>query len=217
MRRVWAILAMVMTGGMVSLSAEGATPQYHFADIGTLGGFTSGLFSINSSGTAVGYSYTAARDHSHLIVFSGGVMTDLGLLLGGDTSGNAISNAGQLAGRAETSSGTPHGFVYSAGVTTDLRPLGMDTANAINSAGQAAGMTVNEHPALYSGGVVTDMGVSGEALGINDSAVVVGYYSTGAYDPLSNAIVHGFAYLGGAVTDLGSLGGTQGQIGRAHV
>src|ERR1051326_8647855 len=180
MRRVWAIFVTVMAGGMVSLPAEGATPQYHFTDMGSLGGGVSYAFGINSSGVVVGSSNTAA-DPGHYSLFTytvGGGMVNLGKLLGGDTSGNAINNAGQLAGRAEDSTGgTVRGFIYTNGAVSYL-PTSMYSANAINTFAQAAGTTTSIHPALYSGGTVTDLGVSGDALGINDSAAVVGYYYT---------------------------------------
>jgi probable HAF family extracellular repeat protein len=66
-----------------------------------------------------GYVHSAA----HAFLDSGGVVTDLGSIGGGDhtyTEAYGINGAGQVTGYSTAADGTQHAFVYSAGVMNDL-------------------------------------------------------------------------------------------------
>ena len=90
-------------------------------------------------------------------------------------------------------------------------------ANGLNDLGQVVGGIDNGNPGpnytsrgyVWSGGVGTVLptlgGARGEALGINNSGVVVGdsYTAAGNSSPR-----HAFTYAGGVLTDLGTLAGT---------
>jgi len=111
---------------------------------------------------------------------------------------------------------------------TDLGALsgGASYAYGINSLGQVVGYSSTTTPAyadhafLYSGGVMTDLGTLGgtmgkgsRAYGINDSGQVVGMSAYMAppslpEHPMPYQIFRAFLYSGGAMTDLGTLGGT---------
>src|SRR5438874_4304950 len=69
---------------------------------------------------------------------AGYAITDLGALGGTTSWANAINNAGQVVGNAQTAGGLYHPFLYSGGVMTDLAPSFNDNcgATAINDSGQ---------------------------------------------------------------------------------
>ncbi|TMH64710.1 MAG: hypothetical protein E6H48_16400 [Betaproteobacteria bacterium] len=72
----------------------------------------------------------------------GGSMLDLGTLGGSNGSGTAINVSGQIAGFAETSSGSTHAFRYSSGTMVDLGVLAGGSFSAgfgIDNNGQVVG------------------------------------------------------------------------------
>jgi probable HAF family extracellular repeat protein len=87
---------------------------------------------INGSGQIAG------SNGSHAILYSRGMITDLGTLGGRNSYGNAINDSGQVAGTSYIANNTNlHAFLYSGGRMIDLGTLGEDSyANAINSSGQ---------------------------------------------------------------------------------
>jgi len=89
----------------------------------------------------VGGAYLASG-YSHAFLYSGGAMSDLGVLSGGKTSeAYSINESGQVAGTSNNTSGNWRAFVYSGGAMTDLGTFGgsMATAYAINDAGDVVG------------------------------------------------------------------------------
>lgn len=173
------------------------------------GGSVSDATAINSTGQVVGWSrIDAGNSSSHAFLYSGGVMTDLGTLLAGNSTANGINDSGQVVGLAYA---TGHAFLYSGGVVTDLGTLGgsVSAANGINNSGQVAGWSnppgdATQHAFLYSGGVMTDLGTFGgsrsDALAINNSGQVVGLSQT------ASGGLDAFLYSEGVMTDLGALG-----------
>ena len=161
---------------------------------------------INASGQIVGGS----------ILYSNGVVTNLGALPGDTLSqATAINASGQVAGLSYIAGNAyGHAFLYSGGVMTDLGTLGgsYSQASGINASGHVVGSAYTrggfQHAFLYSGGVMTDLGTLGgsysQASGINASGQVVGS-STLAGAALS----HAFLYSGGVMTDLGAPSGSQ--------
>ena len=136
---------------------------------------------------------------------------DLGNLNGLYGIGNDINNGGQVACYAISASGHNHGFLYSAGLYTDLSPLGGtdNNAAAINDNGQVVGYRTASglyKAFVYSSGTMTTLSINANyssAQAINNNGLIVGEYgmSTG------NSDIHGFLYNAGTVTDLGGLGG----------
>ena len=161
---------------------------------------------INNSGQIVGASSGSVED---AVVYSGGVLTELGTLGGSLSVATAINASGQVAGYSMRADGTEHAFLYSNGVMRDLGTLGgaLSHANAINAGGEIVGFADTAdgswHAFLYSGGFMLDLGTLGgphsEALGINTSGQVVGY--SGLAGGANNA----FIYSNGVMTALNSL------------
>jgi probable HAF family extracellular repeat protein len=94
-----------------------------------------------------------------------------------------------VVGYGTAGTGTTKGFLYSAGVYTELLPPGwsVSQASGINDSGAVVGYGIDSTGAekgfLYSAGVYTDIippgwGMS-QASGINDSGAVVGHGTTG--------------------------------------
>lgn len=120
-------------------------------DIGTILDTTgkSTAFGINDFGAVVGQSNTpGGLGFDHAFLYSGGRMTDLGVLPGfQQSSAVAINNAGQIVGSVQSgslvsSNSNSHGFLYSGGVMRDIGTLSggnFVVPFAINNAGQVVG------------------------------------------------------------------------------
>lgn len=147
--------------------------------------------------------------------------TDLGSLGGGYTLVNGLNAAGQVVGVSSTGSAF-HAFVWEDGRMRDLGTLGGggSQANAISSSGQVTGYAALApvdgraaiHAFRYGGGALADLGAlraGSHSFGraINASGQVAG---DAAIIPEYNA--HAFrASPGGAMTDLGTLGGVNSE------
>ncbi len=189
-------------------------------DLGTLGGDDSAAFGINGSGQVVGQANSSAGSLDQAFLWTQGAgMVDLGTLGGASSAANAINASGQVAGQSDMASGFVHAFLWSQ--SGGLRDLGIlpggqqSGANAINSAGEIAGWAnvgTSDHAITWTqnGGLV-DLGITAScgstAFGINDSAVVVGWFNNSAGCSFTS---HGFSWThGGGFKDLGVLSGGQ--------
>jgi probable HAF family extracellular repeat protein len=116
---------------------------------------------INASGQIVGYSNPAGAtvDVMHGFLYSGGSMSDLGVLSGGAWSqANGINTWGQVVGEADNGAGSYDGFVYFGGGMTDLNNLLDSTgsgwqicdATAVNDSGQITGWGYNADGYLHA-------------------------------------------------------------------
>jgi probable HAF family extracellular repeat protein len=105
--------------------------------------------------------------------------------LGANTYGQAINNAGQIAGYYVNAAGVNRPFIWSHETLTDLETLGGSAGQAfgINSSGQVVGQSnltgdASYHATLWSNGTITDLGTLGgqtsSASGINDSGQISG-------------------------------------------
>jgi len=195
-------------------------------DLGSLPGGDGGQVGfINDAGQMAGVACTTTnplvclgQGVFHAILYSNGVLTDLGTLGGVSSRSRGLNNAGQVTGISTVSplSSASHAFLYSDGVMTDLGTLGgtnsevRPLATVINDAGQIAGFSqlpgnVAQHAFLYSGGLMTDVGTLGgtisQSTGINNNGQVTGY---SRITPTSTA-THAFLYSGGVLADLNNL------------
>ena len=125
-----------------TLGAGAQVPTYVGSDINS--DFTPS--GINAKGQMAGNIFvpdSGGTYRSHAALYSGGVITDLGVLPGGTTSeATGINASGQIVGDGDISSGVTHAFLYSGGVMTDLGTLprgAYSYATAINDAGQITG------------------------------------------------------------------------------
>ncbi|WP_428559008.1 MAG: hypothetical protein ACP59X_13155 [Solidesulfovibrio sp. DCME] len=160
--------------GACFLVASGAPHAFLYSgsimqDIGTLPfPYTSGSYAygINSSGQAVGYSYSSGGTiRTRAFLYSDGAMQDLGVLAGGDNStAAAINRYGHVAGSSTIASGYTHAFLYSDGVMLDLgvtEGAVESFAMGINASGQVVGYTLSltngNRAFLYSGGTMYDL------------------------------------------------------------
>jgi probable HAF family extracellular repeat protein len=223
-RRSGQVLALLVVAASTAVSSRAIGVEYHVTDLGTLSGGTSSVAAgINNNGQIVGDSATSSGD-THAFVYSGGTMTDLGVLTSGYhySDGRGINDSGQTVGSSAISiTGGISGqlrpiIVPSGGTMTSLGSLGggYGFANGINNLGQVAGLSTlgdgsTTQAFLYSSGTMTDLGSFAgtsdysDAYGINNHTQVVGVST-------SNGIARGFIWQSGTMTDLGDLQGGAG-------
>jgi probable HAF family extracellular repeat protein len=190
------------------LSGQENSPHprsYRLVEIGTFGGPWSGYNAgpiVNRKGTVVGAADTDSLDPyfpncfndcfvTHAWKWHGGKLVDLGALPNGFSSWtNAINSQGLVVGQSQNGEIDPD-----TGVPSFV-------------------------PTVWKGGSAIDLGTFGGSFGIaaqvNDQGVVVGCAENGIQDPTGFAAavnlvgtteLHAFRWTGGALKDLGTLGG----------
>ncbi len=157
---------------------------------------------INSSGVIVGTTSSGVTE------WSGGQATSLHI----PGYGNAINDAGQVAGAYQASASELHAFVSTNDKLRDLGTLGgnWSSADAINSKGQIAGVSLlangSAHAFVWDGSGLSDIGTLGGAnsyaSGINNHGQVVGTAQT------SEGYLNAFSWSSKGMVDLGTLGGS---------
>ena len=251
------------------LAAQGQVTHfrhYKLFDVGTFGGpasylaFSNGVTSpgainqiLNNQGTVVGWADTATPDPlapncfspfndcflSHAFQWKKGVLTNLGVLPGGDGSFALwISDNGLIAGEASNGILDPlfPGFaegravLWKDGQILDLGTLGGNESSAfsVNNRGQVVGVAVNTIPDpfsffgtelrafLWQDGAMQDLGTLGGpeawALFVNERGQVAGFATTNAvFNPITLSLTTDpFLWEHGTMRDLGTLGGTLG-------
>jgi probable HAF family extracellular repeat protein len=181
-------------------------------DIGTLGGDFARAQSVTRCGHVTGWS-GRADGLSHTFLFDNAIH-DLGTLGATDSSGSSISSCGKSTGSASTAGGETHAFLYDSKVLRDLGSFGGDSFGmAVNALGQVAGYAYGPGNAWFhafladsrTGAAMQDLGSPGgnsTAVAINDAGQVAGWWRKG------DGPVGAFYYEGGAIRDIGTLGGT---------
>jgi probable HAF family extracellular repeat protein len=263
-----AISVRVRLAAQEQPAVQGADAQhtrYKLVDLGTFGGPSSYLEIdngvngavnqvVNNRGTVAGWGDTSTPDPfapncfdvfesdcflRHAFQWQKGVLTDLGVLPGGDASTAAwISDTGLIAGQARNGLVDPliPGFpefravLWKDGKAIDLGTLGGNESSAfsVNDRGQVVGVAVNTIPDpfsflatqlrafLWQGGAMQDLGTLGGpeawALFVNERGQVAGFSLTNAApNPTTGFPTQDpFLWENGTMLDLGTLGGTFG-------
>lgn len=156
------------------------------ANLGTLGGSSSGAAGINNAGVVVGSADMEGDEESHAFFWQAGSMHDIGTLGGRLSQATDINEHRQVVGFglvAGTDS-TFHAFIYKAGAMRDLGTLGGNSsfATAINEFAQVVGSAEGSipgvvHAFLWHDGVLRDIvgqDQESHAFDINDAGQIVG-------------------------------------------
>jgi probable HAF family extracellular repeat protein len=198
-----------------------AQVRYQITRIPTAQGANSVALGINNKGEVVGYSFQGEDYQAFLYSSSDQSLTDVGSLGGKINAACAINDAGQVTGYSQDGNGNILAYIFSP--AQSIASLGtLDSASTseafgINSSGTAVGDsqsgTQNHLPVLFSKGSVQDLGIGGSnepdaletAYAINDAGQIVGRHWSD-----KNAF-HAFVFIDGNTTDLGTLGGANGE------
>jgi probable HAF family extracellular repeat protein len=212
-------LAIGWAGAGLSARTDGRANQtpgirYSVTDLGTLGGTLSEAWGINDAGQIVGRASLAGDLNYHAFLYENGVMTDLGTIGPGCSTGNSwafdINDSGQIVGRTCSNGIAQRAFLRSGGTMLDLGTLGGtgSWARGVNNAGDVVGSAALPSDAgvrafLYRTSPMHDLGTLGghsEAHHVNDSGTIVGYSEISLALPARHP--HAFLYSNGTMTDL---------------
>jgi probable HAF family extracellular repeat protein len=189
-------------------------PASGMIDIGALStgpnAFSTIAYGINDGGQVVGLSSAPGDGFYHAFSWKSSTgMVDLGTLGGNQSMAFGINNSGQIVGTSQNSSNSKYTAVlWQNGVIQDVGQNGAsDVASAINDAGMIVGRS-GQGPILIQGTSITSLGnlglPAGAANAINASGIVVGGSN------VASGGVAGFVWANGAISNLGTLGGSSG-------
>ncbi|UCC32426.1 MAG: DUF3466 family protein, partial [Phycisphaerales bacterium] len=206
---------------------EALAATYKVIDLGTLGEARSLGLSINDSEQIAGYDEDAATGDPDAWLVETCAFTSLGTFAGGSISeALGINDSGEVAGWSDNAAGDRKAFFYDGGLT-DLGTMtgrSDSEAVAVNASGEVVGTAHNFGapstdrlafiylPSAAYGlpAGINSLGTLGGhqsvATDINDSGQVVG----GAQ--AANSYIRPFRWANGTMTDLGTLGGENGDV-----
>jgi len=183
-------------------------------DLGTLGGNESEALAVNRRGQVAGHSRSGGAPAKRaFLIAEPGTMLDLGTLGGATSIAHDVNDRGEAVGLAETTSGGPRAFIWTA--TDGMRDLGTlgaaSMALGINNRTEVVGGSGHAFLWTARGGMV-DLGTLGGrtscANAINDTGCIVGVSQTGETDARGLPVTHAFLRTpDGGLLDLGTLGG----------
>lgn len=218
-------LAALVAAGILSLAVSqvSAAGGYSFSDMGGLSDLDNPVLTrgINNLGQVVGIQ-VYSDGSTAAVQWNGSSWSALTSPNGTTNTGaTSINDFGQVAGYAQlTGQDANFAVRWDNGVPAPLDTLNSyDVAGSINNSGQVAGIIwSNEgttHPATWAAGgtAMTELPTLGGSTGyifnshqINNAGDIVG-----ATETTDGAALRGTAWIGGAVYDLGTLGGTNSE------
>ena len=183
-------------------------------DLGTLGGNESEALAVNRRGQVAGHSRVGGATEKHaFLIPEPGTMVDLGSLGGATSIAHDVNDEGAVVGLAETRTGQPHAFLWTADGMRDLGALGAAPSMALGINNRGAVVGGSGHAFLWTerAGMV-DLGTLGGrtscANDINDLGCIVGVSQTGGTDARGLPVTRAFLRMpDGSMVDLGTLGG----------
>lgn len=188
---------------LIFAAASAASPIYSIADLGGLGGPSTG-YAINGSGTVAGWAQNSSGTQQAFVSTPNGL--EALSVASSDSYAYGINNSGTVVGTTYVN-GQAYGTIWSGSGTTELGAGSY--AMAINNSGEVAGG--NGQAFVVTDGQLQALGTpSGidwsAAYGINDSGTVVGD------GQLSNGTFRGIVWSpNGSMILLGTLGGASSQ------
>lgn len=211
-----------------SAAAAGAGGNYTVTDLGTLGGpYGQAARAVNDRGWVVGESTVPSADPAagtsvgprtwtgRAVLWRDGQRIDLGTLGGRWSRAYAVNDAGVVVGESERPDGSVHAFRWRQETMEDLGTLDgrNSTAYDVNGKGEIVGSAdtagAGTHAVRWTGSQAVDLGTLGGSISvaraINDAGVVVGE------SRLASGTLRGFVVRNGAMRDLGSLAGPDGE------
>lgn len=185
-----------------------------FRELAGLGGNVVKAYGVNNRGDIVGESNLRGVKFGRACMWrADGQLIDLGTLGGFGSWAISINDNREIVGRSWVTGNTmAHAFIHRNGIMTDLGVLPGPTnyysaANAINAAGAIVGLSDGTggypNPTQWVSSSLTNLApsaVSGEALSVNDSGIVVGIMRWGQLDQAT-------AFTGTGPINLGRLAG----------
>ncbi len=186
-------------------------------DLGTLGGNESEALAVNRRGQVAGHSRIGGVVVKHaFLIPDPGHMVDLGSLGGVERTSIAhdVNDEGAVVGLAETSTGPPHAFLWTAADgMRDLGALGAAPSIALGINNRTEVVGGSGHAFLWTrrAGIV-DLGTLGGrtscANDLNDLGCIVGVSQTAETDARGFPVTRAFLRTpDGSMLDLGTLGG----------
>ncbi len=203
------LVALLLTFTCACLAAE--RRAYKIID---LGGLLNTKFAhvtrLNDSGQVVGISA------NHAFLWENGVMVDLGTLGGDFSLANGINDLGQVVGESKTLGGETHAFLWDHGTMSDLgTSTETSSAQGINNQGEIVGAISSKNTRgsavlwknrqRLSLADLAPTGSGSTAFAINANGDVTGVSS--GFVSVSGGVVRAVVWHGGAVRDIGTLGG----------
>jgi probable HAF family extracellular repeat protein len=217
------------TGSLAGQFTDAAGATHGFKDIAGVfttidapGAVLTQAGAINNAGSVVGF-YIDASGFYHGFLDSSGVITTLDVPLASATQAYGINDSNQIVGAFSDSTGE-HGFLYNGTYSTiDVGTLNSTVATGINNAGQivghfAAGAGTTLSFLKIAGRTIDSKNVVTAALGINNSAVIVGIdgtetqfssfvYQNGRFSPVRVKVLNSILTETEDINDAGEIVG----------